>query len=130
MPLPNKRRCTTFAIKIANKHHVFITVGEDSTGTPIELFLAYDLEDTTLRGLLDAISILVSYLLQAGFPLERIVEKFIFTKFEPAGSIQGHPNLKWCTSPLDAIFRLIAIEYLGRYDLAQVKPEEFPCATS
>lgn len=122
--LRNKRSCTTFAIKIDGKHHLYIQVGEFEDGTPAELFLKYDLEDTTISGLLDAVSILVSYLLQSGFPLERIVDKFTFTRFEPAGMVQGHPNIKLCTSILDAISRVIAVEYLGRYDLAQIKPEE------
>jgi ribonucleoside-diphosphate reductase alpha chain len=62
--------------------------------------------------------------LQFGVPLEEFVEKFVFTKFEPAGMVD-HPNIKTTTSLVDFVFRLLAYEYLGRTDLVHVidKPE-------
>ncbi|MBL7749532.1 MAG: vitamin B12-dependent ribonucleotide reductase, partial [Chitinophagaceae bacterium] len=59
--------------------------------------------------------------LQYGVPLEEYVEKFIFTRFEPSGPVD-HPNIKTATSVIDYIFRLLALEYLDRQDLVQVKP--------
>jgi ribonucleoside-diphosphate reductase alpha chain len=57
-------------------------------------------------------------------PLEEFVEKFVFTKFEPAGMVD-HPNIKSTTSIVDFVFRCLAYEYLGRTDLVHVldKPE-------
>jgi ribonucleoside-diphosphate reductase alpha chain len=52
------------------------------------------------------------------------VEKFVFTRFEPAGMVD-HPNIKSTTSIVDFIFRALAYEYLGRTDLVHVldRPE-------
>jgi ribonucleoside-diphosphate reductase alpha chain len=52
------------------------------------------------------------------------VEKFVFTRFEPAGMVD-HPNIKSTTSIIDFMFRSLAYEYLGRTDLVHVldKPE-------
>src|SRR6185436_13387815 len=60
---------------------------------------------------------------QYGVPLDEYVEKFIFTRFEPSGMVD-HPNIRSTTSVIDYIFRLLALEYLGREDLVQVKPSE------
>jgi len=61
--------------------------------------------------------------LQYGVPLDEFVEKFIFTRFEPSGMVD-HANIRNSTSVVDYVFRLLALEYLGREDLVQVKPSE------
>jgi ribonucleoside-diphosphate reductase alpha chain len=66
----------------------------------------------------------VSVGLQYGVPLETYVEQFTFTRFEPHGPVQGHPNIKFATSIMDYLFRVLGVEYLKRYDFAQVRPEE------
>ena len=60
--------------------------------------------------------------LQYGVPLEEFVEAFIFTRFEPAGYVQGNEAIKNATSILDYIFRELAVSYLSRNDLAHVEP--------
>jgi len=77
-----------------------------------------------LRSLMNGFAIAVSVGLQYGVPLEEFVEKFVFTKFEPAGMVD-HPNIKTTTSLVDFVFRCLAYEYLGRTDLVHVidKPE-------
>ena len=55
-------------------------------------------------------------------PLEEFVEAFTFTRFEPAGMVQGNDSIKNATSILDYIFRELAVTYLDRTDLAHVKP--------
>ena len=57
-------------------------------------------------------------------PLEEYVEAFTFTRFEPAGLVQGNETIKNATSILDYIFRELAVSYLGRNDLAHVDPRE------
>ena len=47
-----------------------------------------------------------------------------FTRFEPAGLVQGNDTIKNATSILDYIFRELAVSYLGRHDLAHVDPAE------
>jgi len=65
----------------------------------------------------------VSVGLQYGVPLEEFVDAFTFTRFEPAGMVQGNDSIKNATSILDYIFRELAVSYLDRSDLAHVKPE-------
>jgi ribonucleoside-diphosphate reductase alpha chain len=65
---------------------------------------------------------------QYGVPLDTFVEQFTFTRFEPHGVVSGHPNIKFATSIVDYIFRVLGVEYLQRYDFAQVKPAEAPVA--
>jgi ribonucleoside-diphosphate reductase alpha chain len=77
-----------------------------------------------MRSMLNCFAIAVSVGLQYGVPLEEYVEKFVFTKFDPAGFVE-HPNIKSATSIVDFIFRLLGYEYLNRTDLVHVldKPE-------
>ena len=62
--------------------------------------------------------------LQYGVPLEEFVEAFTFTRFEPAGIVEGNDAIKMATSILDYIFRELAISYLDRNDLAHVEPAD------
>jgi ribonucleoside-diphosphate reductase alpha chain len=55
--------------------------------------------------------------------LEEFVDAFTFTKFEPAGMVQGNDSIKNATSILDYIFRDLAVSYLDRTELAHVKPQ-------
>ena len=77
-----------------------------------------------MRSMLNCFAIAISIGLQYGVPLEEFVEKFVFTRFEPAGMVD-HPNIKSTTSIVDFIFRALAYEYLGRTDLVHVldRPE-------
>ena len=76
-----------------------------------------------MRSLMNSFAIAVSVGLQYGVPLEEYVDKFTFTRFEPAGIVE-HPNIKSATSVLDFIFRLLAYEYLDRTDLVHVQDPE------
>ena len=81
-------------------------------------------EGATMRSMLNCFAIAISIGLQYGVPLEEFVDKFAFTRFEPAGFVE-HPNIKSTTSIVDFIFRVLGYEYLGRTDLVHVldKPE-------
>ncbi|MCA9319576.1 MAG: vitamin B12-dependent ribonucleotide reductase, partial [Planctomycetes bacterium] len=61
--------------------------------------------------------------LQHGVPLEEFVNVFTFTRFEPQGPV-NHPNIKFATSVIDYIFRVLGLEYLGRTDFVHVKPAD------
>ena len=65
-------------------------------------------------------AIAVSLGLQYGVPLDKYVAAFTFTRFEPAGLVQGNDAIQNATSILDYIFRELAVSYLGRNDLAHV----------
>src|SRR5690348_6565052 len=81
-------------------------------------------EGSAFRSLMNNFAIAISLGLQYGVPLEEYVEAFTFTRFEPAGFVQGNDSIKNATSILDYVFRELAISYLSRYDLAHVVPEE------
>jgi ribonucleoside-diphosphate reductase alpha chain len=70
-------------------------------------------------------AIAISLGLQYGVPLEEYVEAFTFTRFEPAGMVQGNDAIKNATSILDYVFRELAVSYLGRHDLAHVDTSDF-----
>ena len=76
------------------------------------------------RSMTNCFAIAISLGLQHGVPLEEFVDAFLFTRFEPNGMVQGNPHIKMTTSIIDYIFRELAITYLGRHDLAHVKPED------
>jgi ribonucleoside-diphosphate reductase alpha chain len=81
-------------------------------------------EGAAFRSLLNSFAIAVSLGLQYGVPLEEYVDAFTFSRFEPNGVVHGHDYVKMATSVIDYIFRDLAISYLKRTDLAQVKPED------
>jgi ribonucleoside-diphosphate reductase alpha chain len=81
-------------------------------------------EGAAFRSLLNSFAIAVSLGLQYGVPLEEYVDAFTFTRFEPNGMVQGHDYIKMSTSVIDYVFRDLAISYLKRTDLGQVKPED------
>src|SRR5262249_22375845 len=69
-------------------------------------------------------AIAVSLGLQYGVPLDEYVDAFTFTRFEPAGPVQGNDSIKYATSILDYVFRELAVSYMSRFDLAHVDPNE------
>ena len=81
-------------------------------------------EGAAFRSLMNCFAIAVSLGLQYGVPLEEYVDCFTFTRFEPQGPVNDHPNIKYATSVIDYLFRVLGMEYLGRTDFVQVKPEE------
>jgi ribonucleoside-diphosphate reductase alpha chain len=122
-PLPNRRAGYTQKAKIGG-HSIFIRTGEYDDGRLGEIFLDMHKEGAAFRSLLNSFAIAVSLGLQYGVPLEEYVDAFTFSRFEPNGMVQGHDYVKMATSVIDYVFRDLAISYLKRTDLAQVKPED------
>ncbi len=108
---------------VVGGHKVFIRTGEYNDGRLGEVFIDMYKDGAAYKALINCFAILVSKSLQYGMPLEELVDTFTFTRFEPAGPVQGHQNIKMATSILDFIFRLLGYEYLNREDLVQVKPD-------
>ena len=82
-------------------------------------------EGAAFRAMMNNFAIAISLGLQYGVPLEEYVEAFTFTKFEPAGMVQGNDAIKNATSILDYLFRELAVSYLDRHDLAHVDQSDF-----
>ncbi len=102
-------------------HKVFLRTGEYEDGSLGEVFIDMYKEGASFKGLLNCFAVLASKALQYGMPLEELVDSFTFTRFEPAGTVQGHNAIKNSTSILDYVFRSIGYDYLGRKDFVHVK---------
>lgn len=120
--LPAKRRGFTQKAKVGGQA-IFLRTGEYGDGTLGEIFIDMAKEGATMRSMLNCFAIAISIGLQYGVPLEEFVDKFIFTRFEPAGMVD-HPNIKSATSIVDYIFRMLGYEYLQRNDLIHVPDPE------
>ncbi len=107
-------------------HKVFLRTGEYPDGSLGEIFIDMYKEGAAYRGILNCFAVLTSKALQYGVPLEELVDTFTFTRFEPAGPVEGHANIKNCTSILDLIFRILGLNYLGKTDFVHIKPAEMP----
>ena len=121
--LPDRRKGYTQKAVVGG-HKVYLRTGEYQDGRIGEIFIDMHKEGAAFRSLMNNFAIAISLGLQYGVPLEEYVEAFTFTRFEPAGLVQGNDAIKNATSILDYIFRELAISYLGRNDLAHVAPEE------
>ena len=82
-------------------------------------------EGAAFRSLMNNFAIAISIGLQYGVPLDEFVDAFVFTRFEPAGRVEGNDSIKSATSILDYIFRELGVSYLDRDDLANADPDEF-----
>jgi len=121
--LPTRRKGYTQKASVAG-HKVYLRTGEYDDGRVGEIFIDMHKEGAAFRSLMNNFAIAISLGLQYGVPLEEYVEAFTFTRFEPAGIVQGNETIKNATSILDYIFRELAVSYLGRHDLAHVDPRE------
>ena len=120
--LPERRKGYTQKAVVGG-HKVYLRTGEYKDGALGEIFIDMHKEGAGFRAMMNNFAIAVSVGLQYGVPLEEFVEAFTFTKFEPAGMVQGNDSIKNATSILDYIFRELAVSYLDRTDLAHVKPQ-------
>jgi ribonucleoside-diphosphate reductase alpha chain len=120
--LPERRKGYTQKA-IVGGHKVYLRTGEYSDGRLGEIFIDMHKEGAGFRAMMNNFAIAVSVGLQYGVPLEEFVDAFTFTRFEPAGMVQGNDSIKNATSILDYIFRELAISYLDRTDLAHIQPQ-------
>ncbi|HUO99179.1 MAG TPA: vitamin B12-dependent ribonucleotide reductase [Rhizomicrobium sp.] len=119
--LPARRKGYTQKA-IVGGHKVYLRTGEYEDGRPGEIFIDMHKEGAAFRSLMNNFAIAISIGLQYGVPLDEFVDAFTFTRFEPAGIVVGNDSIKNATSVLDYIFRELAVSYLGRNDLAHVRP--------
>ena len=120
--MPERRKGYTQKA-IVGGHKVYLRTGEYQDGSLGEIFIDMHKEGAGFRAMMNNFAIAVSVGLQYGVPLEEFVDAFTFTKFEPAGMVQGNDSIKNATSILDYVFRELAVSYLDRTDLAHVAPQ-------
>lgn len=121
-PLPARRTGYTQKAAVGG-HKLFVSTGEYATGRLGEIFIALHKEGPAFRGLMDAFAIAVSLGLQHGVPLEDYVEAFTFTRFGPAGAVEGDPAVLHATSMIDYVFRNLAVNYLGSHHVLPAAAE-------
>lgn len=109
--LPRMRQSRTFSFRVADSKG-FFTVGEFEDGTPGELFISTSKHGSTLRGLIDAFAISISYGLQYGVPLKAYIRNFSYMSFAPSG-ITDDPDIRTASSMIDYIFRKLGKAYLS-----------------
>ncbi len=122
--LPGRRKGYTQKAVVGG-HKVYLRTGEYDDGRIGEIFIDMHKEGAAFRAMMNNFAIAISLGLQYGVPLEEYVEAFTFTRFEPAGMVQGNDAIKNATSILDYVFRELAVSYLSRHDLAHVDTSDF-----
>jgi ribonucleoside-diphosphate reductase alpha chain len=122
VPLPGKRNGATYAASIGGQK-IFFRTGEYENGDLGEIFIDMFKAGASYKSLLNSFAIAVSLGLQYGVPLEKFVNKFIFTRFDPSG-FTDNPNVRNATSVLDFVFRILAMDYLGDVGPVQVPDNE------
>ncbi len=105
-------------------HKVYLHTGEFEDGELGEIFIDMHKEGAAFRSLMNNFAISISIGLQYGVPLEEFVDAYLFTRFEPAGDVDGNDSITHATSILDYIFRELAVSYLEREDLAQTEADQ------
>ncbi len=111
--MPDTRMSLTHRFEIAG-HEGYITVGLYEDRQPGELFITMSKEGSTIGGLMDTVGTLTSIALQYGVPLESLVKKFAYQRFEPSGFTKN-PDIRHATSITDYVFRWLACQFIKGY---------------
>ena len=109
--MPRERESLTHKFSIGG-HEGYITAGKYEDGSVGEIFLTdIGKEGSTLRGMMNSFATAISISLQYGVPLETLVQKFSYMRFEPEG-ITGNPEIPFAKSMPDYIMRWLASRFL------------------
>jgi ribonucleoside-diphosphate reductase alpha chain len=122
--LPETRTAITHKFDIAG-HEGYLTVGLFEDGTPGELFITMAKEGSTIGGLMDGIATLTSLSLQYGVPLEALVKKFAYQRFEPSGFTKN-PDIRQAFSIIDYVFRWLGLQFVPGFREANVPKSTQP----
>jgi ribonucleoside-diphosphate reductase alpha chain len=108
--MPRERQSITHKFSIGG-HEGYITAGMYEDGTVGEIFLTdIGKEGSTLRGMMNSFATAISIALQYGVPLETLVEKFSYMRFEPEG-MTSNPEIPFAKSMPDYIMRWLASRF-------------------
>jgi ribonucleoside-diphosphate reductase alpha chain len=109
--MPRERQSITHKFNIGG-HEGYITAGMYEDGTVGEIFITdVGKEGSTLRGMMNSFATAISIALQYGVPLETLVQKFAYMRFEPEGITQN-PEIPFAKSMPDYIMRWLASRFL------------------
>jgi ribonucleoside-diphosphate reductase alpha chain len=108
--MPRERQSITHKFSIGG-HEGYITAGMYDDGSVGEIFLTdIGKEGSTLRGMMNSFATAISIALQYGVPLETLVEKFSYMRFEPEG-MTSNPEIPFAKSMPDYIMRWLASRF-------------------
>jgi len=109
--MPRERQSITHKFSIGG-HEGYITAGMYEDGSVGEIFLTdIGKEGSTLRGMMNSYATAISISLQYGVPLETLVRKFSYMRFEPEG-MTSNPEIPFAKSMPDYIMRWLASRFL------------------
>jgi ribonucleoside-diphosphate reductase alpha chain len=109
--MPRERQSITHKFNIGG-HEGYITAGMYEDGQVGEIFITdVGKEGSTLRGMMNSFATAISIALQYGVPLETLVSKFAYMRFEPEGITQN-PEIPFAKSMPDYIMRWLASRFL------------------
>ncbi|QDH16949.1 TSCPD domain-containing protein [Swingsia samuiensis] len=111
-PLPLRQSGFTQKTSVGG-HSLFMRTSEFEDGTLGEISITPPKESPMAKGLMDCLGHAVSIGLQFGAPLEAFVERFAYTRFGPAGTVEGDPKSAYASSIVDYAFRTLSEAYLG-----------------
>ncbi len=110
--MPRERQSITHKFSIGG-HEGYITAGMYEDGSVGEIFLTdIGKEGSTLRGMMNSFATAISISLQYGVPLETLVRKFCYMRFEPEG-MTFNPEIPFAKSMPDYIMRWLASRFLS-----------------
>lgn len=121
---PARRRLSDERSAITHKFQVgglegYLTVGLFEDGRPGEIFLVVAKEGSTLSGVMDAFATSISIALQYGVPLNALVRKFSYLRFDPSG-FTGNKSIPMATSLIDYIFRWLGHKFLTPSEIMEL----------
>lgn len=93
-------------------HKAYLMVNEYDDGSPGEIFVRLGKNGSTLNGLVDSFTMMVSIALQYGTPLPVMIKSFIHQRFDPSG-ITDNPDIRFADSIYDYIFKYLDLHYFG-----------------
>jgi ribonucleoside-diphosphate reductase alpha chain len=109
--MPVERQSITHKFSIGG-HEGYITAGVYEDGSVGEIFLTdVGKEGSTLRGMMNSFATAISIALQYGVPLETLVQKFAYMRFDPEGITQNS-EIPFAKSMPDYIMRWLASRFL------------------
>jgi ribonucleoside-diphosphate reductase alpha chain len=112
-PLTDTHMSLTHKFEIAG-HKGYLTVGFYPDHKPGEIFIQMSKEGSTIGGLMDTVATLTSIALQYGVPLEQLVNRFAYQRFEPSGFTKN-PDIRTAYSITDYVFRWLGCEFIQGY---------------
>jgi len=127
--LPTRRDGKTFELTITDQDfklpvRLFLRTGEYKTGELGEIFINISKENGALGTALNKWAMMFSKSLRYNVPLKELIKQGVGEKCSPRGLVFGHENVKQCTSIYDLVSKILSIEYLKNYSVADASIPE------